>query len=85
MEAKTTHILKNGLQFDALFPRAIFSETTVKKNAMVEDTVRFIPKVVSKTQWQVEKFVEQELKYLSLNEACKKLWHFVKDHIAYKE
>ncbi|HRE97741.1 MAG TPA: hypothetical protein PK637_13310 [Flavobacteriales bacterium] len=85
MEAKTQRIVKSGWQFDHLFPKALFTETTVKKNALVEDTVRFIPEVIAKTRWQVKRYVDQELKYLSLFDACEKLWHFIKDHIRYKK
>lgn len=85
MEAKSQRILKIGWEFDHLFPKALFTETTVKKNALVEDTVRFIPEVVAKTRWHVKKYVDQELQHLSLFDACHKLWDFVKDHIAYKK
>lgn len=85
MEAKTQRILKDAWQFEHLFPKALFTESTVKRNANVADTVRFIPMVVSKTRWQVEQYVKQELKGLTVYEACKKLWNFVKDHIAYKK
>jgi hypothetical protein len=83
MEAKTQRILKSGWEFDHLFPKAKFSETTVKKSATVEDTIRFIPEVIRKTRWQVKRFVNQELDPLEIGAACEKLWHFVKDHIGY--
>lgn len=85
MEAKTQHILKSGWEYDHLFPKALFTEKTIKKNALVEDTVEFIPKVIGNTRWQVKRYVDQELKHLPIFEACKKLWHFVKEHIGYKK
>lgn len=85
MEAKTQRILKSGWEYDHLFPKALFTETTIKRNALVEDTVQFIPKVIANTRWQVKRYVDQELKHLSLFDACKKLWDFVKNHIGYKK
>jgi hypothetical protein len=41
--------------------------------------------VVWRTRWQVEKFVDRELGYLPLYDACKKLWYFIKEHIGYKK
>lgn len=85
MEAKTQRILKSGWEYDHLFPKAVFTEKTVKHNAKVEDTVDFIPKVIANTRWQVEKYVRQYLQHHSLEKACSELWHFIKDHIAYRK
>jgi len=85
LEAKKGHITKSLQPYRHLFPVATLTEKTVKHNADVSDTVRFIPKVVAKSRWQVQKFVEQELRNLPLESACKKLWYFVKDHINYQK
>lgn len=85
MQPVTQHIIKSGKQYDHLFPQALFSEKTVKRNAKLEDTLAFIPEVIFKTNWQVEQFVNRELKHLSLEQACQRLWHFVKNHIAYNK
>lgn len=85
MEDNSNRILKSLKPYYHLFPKANFSEVTVKRNALVEHTVRFIPKVVQKTRWQVKRFVESELKNLPVKQACKKLWHFIKDHIRYQK
>lgn len=85
MEAKKGHIIKSLQPYRHLFPVATLTEKTVKHNADVSDTVRFIPKVVAKTRWQVKNFVEQELRNLPLETACRKLWYFVKDHIRYEK
>lgn len=84
MEAKTKVKLKSLEPYRHLFPKAIVSDKTVKKGASVQDTVHFIPEIVKKTAWQVEDYVEQELKGLSTYDACKKLWDFVKYHIEYR-
>lgn len=68
-----------------LFPKAKAIDNTVKMGATVSDTVDFIPQVVKNTQWQVENFVNEELRGLSTYSACEKLWHFVKNHVRYKK
>lgn len=68
-----------------LFPKARVIDKTVKMGATVSDTVDVIPEIVKKTAWQVKKFVQQELSGLPLDEACKKLWWWVKLHIKYKK
>jgi hypothetical protein len=85
MEATTIRILKDGSRYDHLFPKVKGTEQTVKNNANVSHTVKFIPKVIAKTNWQVKEFVKQELEHLPIETACKKLWHFVKDHIGYRK
>jgi len=68
-----------------LFPKARVIDKTVKMGASVSDTVEVIPEIVRKTAWQVKNFVKQELDGLPLEEACKKLWWWVKLHIKYKK
>jgi hypothetical protein len=68
-----------------LFPQAVVVDQTVKMGASVSDTVSFIPKVVKECSWQVENYVEQELRGLPLYQACEKLWNFVKYHIKYEK
>ena len=85
MESTTVIKLQSLEPYRHLFPKALATDTTVKKGAGVSDTVAFIPMVVSKTRWQVEQFVNQELRGLSLYDTCEKLWYFVKQHIAYKK
>ncbi len=85
MESTTIIQLKSLEPYRHLFPKAMAIDNTVKMGATVSDTVDFIPQVVRSTQWQVENFVNQELRGLSTYSACEKLWHFVKHHIRYKK
>lgn len=85
MEAKAGHKIKPITPYRYMFPVANATEKTVKSNADVSDTVSFIPKVVAKTKWQVREFVNTMLRNLPLEEACERLWHFVKDHIRYEK
>ena len=85
MESTTVIKLQSLEPYRHLFPKALATDSTIKKGADVSDTVAFIPKVVAKCKWQVEKYVDAELRGLSNYEACEKLWHFVKHHIAYEK
>ena len=78
MESTTVIKLQSLEPYRHLFPKALAIDSTIKKGAGVSDTVAFIPKVVAKCRWQVEKYVDAELRGLSNYEACEKLWHFVK-------
>lgn len=84
MEATTKVKLKSLAPYRHLFPKSNGLDKTVKMGATVSDTVQFIPKVIKKSAWQVEKYVKQELIGLPLYEACEKLWDFVKYHIEYR-
>lgn len=85
MEALFKRTLRDGKRYDHLFPAPELQETTIKKGASVYDTVAFIPKVVGRTRWQLEAFVDAELNGLATESACHKLWEFVKNHIEYRK
>ncbi len=82
----TTKVKIQSLEpYRHLFPPARAVDKTVKMGASVSDTVDFIPKVVRETAWQVEDFVNQELRGLSVYSVCEKLWYWVKYHIKYEK
>lgn len=85
MEASRKRNIQSGTQYDHLFVKATLKDYTVKKGATVADTVRFIPKVVQAKRWQTQKYTNAELKGLSVYDACRKLWQFLYDHVAYKK
>lgn len=71
--------------YQHLFPPAQVTDTTVKRNALVEDTVTLIPKIVKHYRWQAKKYVDAELRGLSEYQACEKLWYFVKNHFRFQK
>ena len=83
MVADRKRRLKDGKEFDHLFPPAGDSDTTIRKSADVEDTMKLIRKVLPQTLWQTEK-IAKVLKGRTLEETCSNIWHFVYDHIQYK-
>jgi hypothetical protein len=84
MEATHKRSIKNGFAYDRLFPRAQGDVYTVRKNASLEDTVAFIPKVVHKHLHQT-KAIAAKLKGSSLYDSCSNIWHFVYNHIQYEK
>ncbi len=85
MEAKRKRNIQSGAQYDHLFVKATLKDFTVKKGATVADTVKFIPKVVQMKRWQTQSYTDTELKGLPVYDACKKLWQFLYNHVAYKK
>ncbi len=75
--------IKDGKDYNDLFPTPTTKDTTVKKSADVEDTVSLIRRTVPKTLWHTRKIAER-LRGKDLEETCSNIWHFVYDHIQYK-
>jgi hypothetical protein len=84
MEATRKRNIKNGSEYDRLFPNSEGDNKTIRKNANVSDTVAFIPKVVHETLDQT-KAVARLLNGKSVYETCANTWHFVYQHINYKK
>jgi len=82
MQAKKERYIREGKEYDKLFPKPNLTEKTVKRGATVDDTVKFIPKVVMKTKWQTEKLAEQ-LKGENIYETCRNIWEFIYTHVRY--
>jgi len=84
MEATHKRSLKNGFAYDKLFPPAKGDVYTVRKNASLEDTVAFIPKVVYKHLNQT-RAIAAKLKGDSVYNTCSNIWQFVYHHIQYEK
>lgn len=84
MEATKRRQIKIGEQYDHFFPRAEVGVSTIRRNADVNDTVAFIPKVVGETLNQT-KLLAAHLKTNDLYETCRNTWQFVYNHINYKK
>jgi hypothetical protein len=84
MQARYQRQLKNGAQYNHLFPTATGEFKTILKYADVNDTLQFIPQVVQSTLHHT-KILANQLKGNTLDETCKNIWEFVYQHIAYKK
>lgn len=82
MEANKIRNIKQGKEFDYLFPKAKLTDSRIKRGASVNDTVNFIPKAVELTKWQTKKLAKM-LKGGSLHDTCHNIWDFVFQHIRY--
>lgn len=83
MVADRKRRLKDGREFDHLFPPPGGNDITIRKSADVEDTMNLIRKALPQTVWQTEK-IAKVLKGETLEETCSNIWHFVYQHIQYK-
>lgn len=84
MEAARLRKIKDGSEFIRLFPKAELGNTTVIKNADLEDTMTSIPKVVKRYGHQA-KMIADYLNRSNVYETCKTIWHWVYNHIAYRK
>lgn len=82
MQANHKRKIKSGAEFNHLFPRPEGEEIEIKKDADVNATINFIPKVVLETLNDT-KGIAKFLKADTLNETCSNIWHFVYNHIQY--
>lgn len=85
MEATGNIKLKSLAPYRHLFPKATGIDHLIKKGASVSDTVKFMPEAARRSRWMVKNFVNRELRGLSIYNACRKLWYFVKEHIKYEK
>jgi hypothetical protein len=84
MEATKKRLIKNGGEYDRLFPKAERNTSTIRSNANVTHTVAFIPKVVAETLHHTKQIAEV-LKEKTTYKTCSRIWHFVYQHIAYRK
>lgn len=74
--------LQNGSRFDHLFPPAEGKNQTVKKGAVLQDTVKLIRKVINKYSPQARE-IARELQGKTLDECCRNIWEFCTGYIDY--
>ncbi len=84
MEARKKRNIRPGYEYDGLFPGSDNSNKTIRRNAHLDHTVAFIPKVVERTLSHTRKIAER-LKGRSVYDTCRNIWEFVYSHINYKK
>lgn len=75
---------RDGREFEELLPLPEGREILLKRNAPVEETVNRMGAVVRQYSWQT-KNLSQKLVADSKYKTCKNIWHFLYEHIKYKE
>ncbi len=76
--------VKDGREYDHLFPKATGSVQLIRRDAEVAHTVNFIPTVVKHTLFHTEKLIPI-IKGKTLYETCNRIWDFVYNHITYEK
>ncbi len=84
MEAIKRRHIKSGEAFEKLFPLPGNHDLTIRRNANLDDTVAFIPKVVRDTLFQTEG-IAKKLKGSNVYDTCRNIWRFVYEHINYRK
>lgn len=74
----------DGSAFDHLFPKPTGRDESVKKEALLADTLGTIKRVIDQTLWQT-KAIANKLKAGSVRSTCKNIWDFCYKYIQYKE
>ena len=82
--AKAKRKLKDASAYEFLFPRAKGETITIKRNAGVKHTVKFIPQVVKETTNETQG-IARTLLAETLYQTCKNIWQWVYDHIKYEK
>ncbi|MBL4898586.1 MAG: hypothetical protein JKX76_02940 [Colwellia sp.] len=83
MQAKTKRNINTTREYDDLFPKPIGKTVVIKKVASVDDTLEFMPKVVSETLVDTVA-ISKMLKGKNDYETCSNIWDFVYKHIQYR-
>ena len=82
MEAQHQRPIRDGSQYDGLFPRAEGRNQTVKADASLADTLKLIPGVVRSHGWQAAK-IARALAGPDVRSTCRNTWEFCYHHIQY--
>jgi hypothetical protein len=83
MESSKRRRIRDGKEFDELFPAPSGTDYRMKKDADVDDTMKLIHTSMPSTLWHT-KAIAEKLRGRTLDETCANIWHFVYDHIQYK-
>lgn len=81
--ASTYRKIKDGREFDHLFPKADLKEKIVIKDGTVKDTVAIIEQTVNSYAWQT-KSLSNILKRNTLPATLEAIWDFFYNHYQYK-
>ena len=87
-QSAVNRVIKDGSQFDSLFPKPDGKKVLLKKDGEVDETVQFMKQIVNDCNYQTKKIAEKiavRKKDGSLDEkaSVQSLWNFVVDYIKY--
>ena len=87
-QSAVNRVIKDGSQFDSLFPKPDGKKILLKKDGEVDETVQFMKQIVNDCNYQTKKIAEKiavRKNDGSLDEkaSVQSLWNFVVDYIKY--
>lgn len=74
----------DGNEFRGLIPSPELTESIVRRNATVDETVAEMRKLIKNCAWQTKELSER-LQGKNIYETCSNIWHFLFNHIKYRE
>lgn len=75
--------IKNGKNFDHLYPKVGDSVTMLKRDGSVYETLNLMEKIVKDYHWQTDK-IAPLLRGKTIKETCLNIWTYVYNHYQYK-
>ncbi|MEM0998420.1 MAG: hypothetical protein AAGN35_15275 [Bacteroidota bacterium] len=82
MEALTKRNIRDGREFDHLFPTVSGTNEVIERSADLSHTLDLIPWVVRNFHWQAAG-IAKRLKGRNLRETCRNIFNFCYEHIQY--
>jgi hypothetical protein len=74
----------DGNEFRGLIPAPELTESIVRRNATVDETVAEMRKLIKRCAWQT-KDLSERLQGKNIYETCSNIWNFLFKHIKYRE
>lgn len=74
----------DGNEFRGLIPAPELTESIVRRNATVDETVSEMKRLIKKCAWQTSELSER-LKGQNIYDTCQNIWNFLFEHIKYME
>lgn len=92
MEDSEIRNIRDGSEYDHLFPKSKKEVIVIKRSAKLEDTINFLPKAIRFTKNQTDKITQKllwEFRYKhgsgTLFDFCKYVWEWTYAHIHYRK
>lgn len=82
MNAVSIRRIKDGRDWDHLFPRAKGDRELIRKRGKLKDTLGLLPKIIRQYSWQVRQLAPK-LKGSTLENTCRRIWEFCYGHYQY--
>jgi len=82
MEGNYNKPLISDPEFDSLIPKPNGTTETIKRHALLEDTIEFLPQAIKRITWQVKRIIPL-IEADTLNKTCNNIWTRLYNGIRY--